>query len=803
MRGTGRSATGGPNSTIAVCTASTGVMCNSTLPVNRQWTIASTGITYLAQTTTTSAESASTTPVNIPVVSSTGFAINFVVTIDTVASGVQELEVVTAVPDSTHVTVAKLTNAHLSGVLFATNRVYLNVTVSPNTDTVTQISGSGTLATVKMSHLDSGELSNGQTVNITGSAHFNGFATVTGISTVGGVTQWTFASLLTATDTAGTVQIYTNVVGGEYVQIFGALSTAKPNNNDWRVCFTNAQSPFSGAISDPNCPNNPFVCASGCTGSASGVTFSVVGTSASLPTNKLGASTSVACSSSCGTVEAFIPVIDLGHPAAVNDFSFGQRFENANIDCSHVDSCIGIRNASGNEQSGAIDAKVVGAQACFESYGNTQQNSFQWNALECTASVANYSGCRPGTTGFLLGEAGLRSLSGFTVQLGPCQNITPVAGIFADTQGAMEISDGHSENAQFPVLIGQNAPASSLQVRSLVGAQMGNCASGPTCVSNDGPYQTALVSSAAVGVSGNFATPINGAATDATSVYSFLGIKKSTGSLFTFSDDSVGVATQASAIASNFMDAGGTNSYVTRISSSPTLVSVFPGGLNYFRLVQPKTANYTVLYSDSDSILTNEGAVGAITYTLPTCNASNTGAHYYFEVDAAQQEILFFPQKIRLGGFLTLAGQSITGTTTGARLGAQCLHSTSDGAFEWLITELAPLGGWSINAGPLFGSGATGAATSVALPTASVGANTCTTNGTGGAFPLTVVGVLTTSTISWSFATTPVGVTGYGTGVITNYFWPSAANTISVTQCNTTAGAVTPGAINVNIKVPQ
>jgi hypothetical protein len=125
MRGTGRSATSGPNSVIAVCTGATTPSCQS--PVTREWTIASTGITYLTPTTTTSAETASSTPVNIPVASSTGFSVNFVATIDTVASGVQELEVVTAVPDATHVTVAKLTNNHMSGVLFATNRVYLSV----------------------------------------------------------------------------------------------------------------------------------------------------------------------------------------------------------------------------------------------------------------------------------------------------------------------------------------------------------------------------------------------------------------------------------------------------------------------------------------------------------------------------------------------------------------------------------------------------------------------------------------------------------------------------------------------------
>ena len=52
------------------------------------------------------------TAVNMAVVSSVGFSVNQYVTIDTVASGVQEFQRITAIPDSTHITVATIANSH-------------------------------------------------------------------------------------------------------------------------------------------------------------------------------------------------------------------------------------------------------------------------------------------------------------------------------------------------------------------------------------------------------------------------------------------------------------------------------------------------------------------------------------------------------------------------------------------------------------------------------------------------------------------------------------------------------------------
>jgi hypothetical protein len=55
---------------------------------------------------------ASTGPVTIEVGSSAGFVVGATVVVDTVDSGLQENQAVTAVPDGSHVTLAGLTNAH-------------------------------------------------------------------------------------------------------------------------------------------------------------------------------------------------------------------------------------------------------------------------------------------------------------------------------------------------------------------------------------------------------------------------------------------------------------------------------------------------------------------------------------------------------------------------------------------------------------------------------------------------------------------------------------------------------------------
>jgi len=81
-----------------------------------------------------------------------------------------------------------------------------------------------------------------------------------------------------------------------------------------------------------------------------------------------------------------------------------------------------------------------------------------------------------------------------------------------------------------------------------------------------------------------------------------------------------------------------------------------------------------------------------------------------------------------------------------------------------------------------------------ALATSSIGANSC-----AAAQTLTLTGVSTSSVISWSFASTPIGVTGYGTGGLQISTFPTA-NTANIVVCNITGSSVTPGAMTLNVR---
>jgi hypothetical protein len=83
------------------------------MPDGRVWTAGSEWEwTKKVPATCNSNVAASANPVNIPVVSSTGFVVGSVAVIDTINSGKQESQTITAIPDGTHVTVKKLNNSH-------------------------------------------------------------------------------------------------------------------------------------------------------------------------------------------------------------------------------------------------------------------------------------------------------------------------------------------------------------------------------------------------------------------------------------------------------------------------------------------------------------------------------------------------------------------------------------------------------------------------------------------------------------------------------------------------------------------
>ncbi len=87
---------------------------------------------------------------------------------------------------------------------------------------------------------------------------------------------------------------------------------------------------------------------------------------------------------------------------------------------------------------------------------------------------------------------------------------------------------------------------------------------------------------------------------------------------------------------------------------------------------------------------------------------------------------------------------------------------------------------------------ATPAAT-LALATSRIPANTCRSQS------VNLLGATPTSVLKWSYASTPIGVTGYGTGALQLSTFPTT-NTANVVVCNITASPVAPGVMTLNIR---
>lgn len=91
---------------------------------------------------------------------------------------------------------------------------------------------------------------------------------------------------------------------------------------------------------------------------------------------------------------------------------------------------------------------------------------------------------------------------------------------------------------------------------------------------------------------------------------------------------------------------------------------------------------------------------------------------------------------------------------------------------------------------------ATNAAT-LALSTSAIPAHSC-----AAAQTVALAGVVTGSVVNWSYASTPIGVTGYGDSTtpfldITTF---GTTNTANVVVCNQSSGSITPGAMSLNLR---
>jgi hypothetical protein len=380
---------------------------------------------------------------------------------------------------------------------------------------------------------------------------------VAGPVTIGGVTQWTFPTLTSGTLAGGSLAVGMNFVPGEYVQIEGATG-APVDDNRYRVCAPQA---FigNGVGGDNNCtpPTNASIM--------------VVGIHTSTSTNMHGA-TSINCAANCGTLVGVLPVIDIGDPTKANS-QFAELIDHILIDCNNVPSCVGIRDLSGNEQSGVQYTGVTGTQeACYIISSNVGQNSYGWFSLECLPDAGQ--SCFPGTTGYIMSDNGARILNGWTYVAPSCgAGVTPITGFYNDVNGTSVIGTGHSEKVIFGMIAGANAPSNGW-----IATGIGGMPANPGNVT-DGPYTgNPPAGAAAHAISGAFPSQINGANSAFTGDYCFLDERKSSNvsaSFFTDADDYFGYTSSDPNIMLNCVDTFGNATFPVHVISSASVPTVY------------------------------------------------------------------------------------------------------------------------------------------------------------------------------------------------------------------------------------
>lgn len=99
--------------------------------------------------------------------------------------------------------------------------------------------------------------------------------------------------------------------------------------------------------------------------------------------------------------------------------------------------------------------------------------------------------------------------------------------------------------------------------------------------------------------------------------------------------------------------------------------------------VLAKTANYTVVASESGTLYTNRGATGTVTFTLPAVDSTWAGVYYYFICAAAQRMDLSAATAGQMVSFNDVACNTLSWQTASEILGGGFLV-ICDGT-SWLI----------------------------------------------------------------------------------------------------------------------
>jgi hypothetical protein len=106
------------------------------------------------------------------------------------------------------------------------------------------------------------------------------------------------------------------------------------------------------------------------------------------------------------------------------------------------------------------------------------------------------------------------------------------------------------------------------------------------------------------------------------------------------------------------------------------------GNRSGIRDVVAKTANYTVLAADNGALFTNQGAAGAVTFTLPTIAK---GLRYRFFVEAGQNVIVAAAAGDTLVVFNDAAADSIAFQTAAELIGGGLEVVANADATKWLV----------------------------------------------------------------------------------------------------------------------
>jgi len=103
------------------------------------------------------------------------------------------------------------------------------------------------------------------------------------------------------------------------------------------------------------------------------------------------------------------------------------------------------------------------------------------------------------------------------------------------------------------------------------------------------------------------------------------------------------------------------------------------------REIKAKTADYTVVAGDFDSIFTTRGAAAGVTFTLPKAANSSGGIVEFYAV--ADQDLIIAGQDEELVVFNDLTADKIEFSTTNEKIGGG-FRAVCDGT-SWIVVPLA------------------------------------------------------------------------------------------------------------------